>query len=288
MVNNLSTISEKLPLKLTALQRDDLLACVQLESEIENRIKRATEKTQVIEFSHNELDTIENELFLISDYVRHPQKQRIVAVQKKVADLLDQVRLAEMGIQPPSSRLTQVSNLCFQFKIILSDIRPVVWRRIQVRDCSLAKLHHYLQAAFGWENCHMHQFEIDGERYGTEPEDFGFSVEMHDEWEIMLNELLFNAGTHSPWMYEYDFGDSWQHRLIFEGYPTREAKYPLCTDGERACPPEDVGGPWGYADYLEAIADPAHESHAEFLEWSGPFDPEAFDASKATQEMKRI
>jgi hypothetical protein len=104
----------------------------------------------------------------------------------------------------------------------------------------------------------------------------------------MLSELLINAGTRGPWIYEYDFGDGWQHRLIFEGYPTREAKYPLCTDGERACPPEDIGGPWGYAEYLEAIADPRHESHEEFMEWSGPFDSEAFDASKTTQEMRRI
>ncbi|MBD3676205.1 MAG: plasmid pRiA4b ORF-3 family protein [Planctomycetaceae bacterium] len=288
MVNHLSTISDKLLLKLTALQRADMLACVQFEAEIENRIKRATEKTQVIEFSHSELDTIENELFLISDYVRHPQKQRIVAVQKKVADLLIDARRAELEIQPPTSRLTEVSDLIFQFKIILSDIRPAIWRRIQVRNCSLAELHDCLQAAFGWGNYHMHEFEIDGERYGIEPEDFGFGPETHDESDVMLSELLIAAGTRSPWKYEYDFGDGWKHWLIFEGYPTRKGNYPLCTDGERACPPEDIGGPWGYAEYLEAIADPRHESHEEFIEWSGPFDPEAFDASKATQEMKRI
>jgi len=283
-----SILGKKYPLKLTTLQRDALLAFAQVGSSIEQRLEQAEGKSTPIEFSHRELECIENELFLISDYVRHPQKQRIVAVQKKVADLLDQARLAEFGIQPPTSRLAEVSDLRFQFKIILSDIRPAIWRRIQVRDCSLAKLHDYLQVAFGWENYHMHQFEIDGERYGTEPEDFGFGPEMHDESDVMLSELLINAGTRSPWIYEYDFGDGWQHRIVFEGYPTREAEYPLCVEGERACPPEDIGGPWGYAEYLEAIADPHHESHAEFLEWSGPFDPEAFDASKATQEMRRI
>ena len=134
----------------------------------------------------------------------------------------------------------------------------------------------------------MHQFEIDGERYGTEPEDFGFGREVHDESDVMLSELLINAGTRSQWNYEYDFGDGWQHLITFEGYPTRKAKLPLCVDGERACPPEDIGGPWGYAEYLEAIADPKHESHAEFMEWSGPFDPERFDAKKAAQEMRKI
>jgi hypothetical protein len=287
MANHSSTIREKLPLKLTALQRDALLACVQLESGIERRIKQATEKTPVIEFSHKELDCIDNELFLIVDYVRHPLKQRIVAIQKKVRDLLDEVRLAEMEIHPRASRLTKASDLLFQFKIVLSDIRPAIWRRIQMRDCSLAQLHHYLQAAFGWGNYHMHQFEIDGERYGAEPEDFGFGLEVYDESDVLLSELLVNAGTRSPWIYEYDFGDGWQHRIIFEGYPPRKAKNPLCVDGERACPPEDIGGPWGYAEYLETIADPDDESHAELLEWRGPFDPEEFDAMKATKAMRK-
>jgi hypothetical protein len=64
-------------------------------------------------------------------------------------------------------------------------------------------------------------------------------------------------------------------------------KYPLCVDGENACPPEDIGGPWGYAEFLEAIADPAHDRHEDFMDWSGPFDPSAFDAQKATKAMRK-
>ena len=290
MANHNSTVKEKHPLKLTALQRNDLLACIQPEPEIENRIKQATDNTQVIEFNHKELDTIENELFLIIDYVRHPQKQRIVAVLKKVSALLRKLRQAELGIQSPTTRLTQVSGLCFQFKIILSHISPAIWRRIRVKDCSLAELHDYLQAVFGWENYHMHQFEIDGERYETEPEDFGFGPESHDESGVLLSEVTIHTGgdPNLPWVYLYDFGDGWKHRIIFEGYPTCEGVYPICLEGERSCPPEDIGGPWGYAEYLEAISDPTHEGHAEFMEWRGPFDPEDFDAKQATQEMKRI
>ena len=82
----------------------------------------------------------------------------------------------------------------------------------------------------------------------------------------------------------------WRHEVLFEGFPPSnpKVKYALCLEGERACPPEDCGGPWGYADYLAAIADPKHEQHEEMLEWRGPFDPEAFDAKKATKEMRKV
>jgi hypothetical protein len=91
------------------------------------------------------------------------------------------------------------------------------------------------------------------------------------------------------WFYEYDFGDGWRHEIVFEGYSpiAKKVKYPLCVEGERACPPEDIGGPWGYAEFLEAIADPDHERHDEFMDWRGPFDPEEFDVKKATSEMRK-
>jgi Plasmid pRiA4b ORF-3-like protein len=90
--------------------------------------------------------------------------------------------------------------------------------------------------------------------------------------------------------YIYDMGDNWEHVIqvekVLEVDPL--AKYPRCLEGERACPPEDCGGPWGYADFLAAIVDPQHEQHEEMLEWRGPFDPEAFDSKKATNEMRKV
>ncbi len=128
-------------------------------------------------------------------------------------------------------------------------------------------------------------------RYGPpEPADMGLELEMEDETLIMLSDLLPMSKRKIRWIYEYDFGDGWRHEIIFEGHPRLEKgqKYPLCLVGERACPPEDVGGPWGYADYLAALADPENEQHDELLEWRGPFDPEAFDPKKATREMRKV
>ena len=158
-------------------------------------------------------------------------------------------------------------------------------------DCTLDVLHEYLQAAFGWENYHLHQFEIDGTCYGPpEPDGMDFGLEMEDETEAALSALLPKVKKKARWTYEYDFGDGWRHEIVFEGHSPLEKgqKYPLCVEGRRACPPEDCGGPFGYADYLVAIADPKHERHEELLEWRGPFDAEAFDLKRATKEMRKI
>jgi hypothetical protein len=96
-------------------------------------------------------------------------------------------------------------------------------------------------------------------------------------------------GRRLSFQYEYDFGDGWEHEVLFEGFPPAEkgVRHPLCVEGERACPPEDVGGPHGYQEYVRAMANPRHKQHQEFLEWNGPFDPEKFDAQAATKEMRK-
>ena len=90
--------------------------------------------------------------------------------------------------------------------------------------------------------------------------------------------------------YTYDFGDNWQHEVLVEKVvsPEERMSFPVCIDGKRACPPEDVGGPWGYIEFAEAIRDPEHEQHAEFLEWRGEFDPEAFDLDAVNKQLKRL
>ena len=143
----------------------------------------------------------------------------------------------------------------------------------------------------GWTNSHLHQFEIDDVQYG-DPEllDDGLDdFECEDFSVIKLSQILPKDGKRFQFSYEYDFGDGWEHDVLFEGclQATKGKRYPLCVEGARNCPPEDVGGAWSYADFLEALADPKHERHEELLQWSGLFDPNEFDAVKMTKEMRR-
>ena len=180
----------------------------------------------------------------------------------------------------------------YQFKITLKEIEPPIWRRIQTKDCTLDKLHEHIQTAMGWTNSHLHQFKIDGVTYG-DPQ--LLQVEFEDETPVVnslrtkISNIVPADGKRFSFDYEYDFGDGWEHEILFEGCLQAEkgTRYPLCVEGARACPPEDVGGGHGYEEYLEAMADPKYERHEEFMEWRGPFDPEAFDAQAATKEMRK-
>jgi pRiA4b ORF-3-like protein len=180
----------------------------------------------------------------------------------------------------------------FQFKITLRGSEPSIWRRIQVEDCTLDKLHEYIQTAMGWTNSHLHEFLIDGKRCG-DPQllaDNGEKFEGIDSTRTKLSKIFPAAGGTLTFQYEYDFGDSWSHEIFFEGNPPPESgkKYPVCLEGARACPPEDIGGVWGYADFLKTIRKKRHKDRVEMLEWAGGgFDPEEFDPLTATKSMRK-
>lgn len=180
----------------------------------------------------------------------------------------------------------------YQFKITLKDIQPPIWRRIQVKDCSLDKLHEHIQTAMGWTNSHLHQFKIDGTVYGDPDllcEGWQDETQPVNSLETRVSEIVPEDGKRLQFDYEYDFGDGWEHEVLFEGCLQAEkgGRYPVCVDGERACPPEDVGGTPGYEEYLESMADPEHEEHEAFAEWRGPSNPEEFDVGLATKRMRR-
>jgi hypothetical protein len=184
-----------------------------------------------------------------------------------------------------------VGERIYQFKIALLGINPTIWRRIQTKDCKLDRLHSHIQLALGWENCHLHHFKIDGKRYG-DPDLLGDEVEPYDgesSLDLKISAIVPKSGERFSFGYEYDYGDSWEHEIIFEGCLVAEkgVRYPICMEGERACPPEDVGGTYGYEEYLQAMANPEHEEHEEWLRWRGPFDPEKFDPVAATRKMRR-
>lgn len=183
------------------------------------------------------------------------------------------------------------SKQVYQLKITLVGAKPKIWRRVLVPDAiKLGSLHHVIQTAMGWQGGHLHNFEIDGTYYSyphpdTDWEDTGDV----DYRRITLKKVA--PATKAKFSYLYDFGDGWEHEIavekIIEGTPTPLP--PLCVGGERACPPEDVGGVWGYAEFLKAIGDPKHAEHAHYLDWiGGAFDPEAFDLAAVNQALASI
>ncbi len=182
------------------------------------------------------------------------------------------------------------SDQAYQFRITLADIKPPIWRRIQVGNCTLDKFHEHIQTAMGWTNSHLHQFEIGPLLYGDPAlmeEDF---VSYMNSMRTMLNEILPAKKKKFEIFYEYDFGDSWRHRIEFEGIHQIEegVKLPCCIGGARACPPEDVGGSFGYQDLLKALADPNHEEHMAYRRWIGrKFDAEKFHLTIATRRMQK-
>jgi hypothetical protein len=181
------------------------------------------------------------------------------------------------------------SAAVYQLKITLNDIRPPVWRRVQTKDVTLARLHEIIQVVMPWDDYHLHLFEVGGERYGDPqqwPKEFGDDLDTLDERKLKLGQMV--ADGVRKFTYEYDMGDGWRHTITVEKTlpADRGVKYPRCVDGQRACPPEDCGGPWGYGDFVEAIQNPAHEQHEELLEWvGGEFDPEAFDSDAVNEEL---
>ncbi len=173
----------------------------------------------------------------------------------------------------------------FQLKVSLRGIKPPIWRRVLVDgSATLDGVHDVIQAAFGWWNYHLHEFRIGGSSYGLPDPDWDMT-EVLDETRYRLDQV---AGGGDKFRYLYDFGDGWEHGVVVEKVLARNDvdAVPACIGGKRACPPEDCGGTWGYAEYLTAIADPSHPSHAEMIEWRGDFDPEAFDPAEFEDNLR--
>jgi hypothetical protein len=180
-----------------------------------------------------------------------------------------------------------MSRRVFQLRVAVDDVTPPIWRRLLVPAAyTLDRVHRVVQYAVGWQDCHLHSFEVGGDQYG-EPDPDG-ELNVLDEMDYRLDDVA-RPGTRLA--YTYDFGDWWEHDILVEDVRDADAgeRYPCCVAGERAGPPEDVGGPEGYAEFLAAIADPAHPEHAAMREWIGrPFDPEEFDPDRISVLLRRL
>jgi hypothetical protein len=174
-------------------------------------------------------------------------------------------------------------------RIELAYTKPPIWRRLRVpSDIKLSKLHDAIQIVTGWENGHLHQFVLK-DRYFMPPYpngEFDDFREVEDERKITLGELLTRKG--AKLIYEYDFGDGWEHVLTLEEIrDADEAKGVELLDGKLAGPPEDCGGVPGYYNLLDALSDPKHPDHDDIKEWCGDFDAESLDIAATNRLLKR-
>lgn len=173
----------------------------------------------------------------------------------------------------------------YQLKVTLKGSKPPIWRRLLVSSTmTLEEMHEILQITMGWTNSHLHQFIAGGEYYGQIDPYMDFEVT--DERKTKLDSLLKNEK--DSIIYEYDFGDNWEHKLELEKVLPLdvEEELPRCIKGKRACPLEDVGGVWGYGELLEIIQDPTHPEYEERMEWVGDdFDPEHFSIAEVNHML---
>ncbi|MGD0077352.1 MAG: plasmid pRiA4b ORF-3 family protein [Sedimentisphaerales bacterium] len=204
--------------------------------------------------------------------------------------------MAKKYVQP-----TQIHEL----KITLCGSKPPIWRRFAVpSNMRLSDLHYLIQIIMGWDNSHLHQF-IASDRSRKEYRSLGkkgwthlerrlsdprFELEdTENENKVTLTELA--PALKDKFIYEYDFGDSWEHliEVVKISPPADKVKYPVCLAGEFACPPDDCGGIWGYYGKLEILKDPKHDDYEDTIEWMGDdFDPERFNLEAINAELAQL
>ncbi len=189
------------------------------------------------------------------------------------------------GAAGMSLMIEQVARI----RIELRELEPMIWRRVDVPlSSTLEALHHIIQAAFRWQNYHLYEFYVGERVYGVPLDEDPFDDhKIHKASAIRLKTVV-ERGV-ERFLYVYDFGDDWSHDVIVEEVRdgAGDTEYPAFVDGARRCPPEDVGGPPGFMEFLEAVLDPGHEEHAPMMEWyGGPFDPEDIDETSIRGVLK--
>jgi hypothetical protein len=185
--------------------------------------------------------------------------------------------------------MAQLSNdIVYQLHIRLAYIEPPIWRRIVVQgQVTLFGLHRMLQVVMGWENYHLHQFIVGKTYYGEPDPEYGEG--MKDDRRVRLQKIAREKG--ASFIYEYDFGDSWQHVITVEDMEpwTPNSLAPRCLDGARACPPEDSGGVGGYEHLLEVLRDRRNPEYKELRAWAGThFDPELFSLQAVNSALANL
>ncbi|HWE58610.1 MAG TPA: plasmid pRiA4b ORF-3 family protein [Solirubrobacteraceae bacterium] len=268
------------------LATPELLAC--LPGALDAWVRFAARRRGIPEWAANEtrasIGAWEQEMVeaALDPAVGGPSKQFLLAAKAAGVDLEDEQAVgtfvegwnarSELDLAEVEVPQAIEPDDVLQLKIALRGVsKPPVWRRVQVRaDATFATLHEVIQGAFGWTDTHLHSFEYEGVRIGVpDPE---WEDDCADETETALAGVLL--GPKDRIRYTYDFGDDWEHDIVLEQVidPNADDRRPLLVTGKGACPPEDCGGPWGYAELKDA----------------GGFDPAAFDLEIAQRRVRVV
>jgi hypothetical protein len=268
---------------LSQAQRRTILGLASVNGEINELLRNDASKTATFNLSVDEIVTICHALAEALQDAEGKYRNQLFKVAEKMSSGLNE-GLTGRKQRPRSRRRPQTA---YQLKITLKEVRPVVWRQLQVFDCTLPVLHDVIQVVMGWENCHLYEFRVGDVRY-SDPS-------LCEDWEgldgrrVKLSHLLKQG--HQQFEYVYDLGDDWQHMVEIESafQPEEGANFPACIEGVGNCPPEDVGGSSGYAKFLRSINDLDDAQHKDYLEWVGGwFDPDAFDLELVNRALTRL
>ncbi len=181
----------------------------------------------------------------------------------------------------------------FQFKISLNGSKPPVWRKVLVPSTTnFADFHLIIQAVMGWENSHLFAFRYPNDpdnQIGIPYDDDFMDMEVRNAKKIKLKDEFKHEK--QELIYDYDFGDSWEHVITLEKIQDQTIMHPVCLAGKNACPPEDCGGIWGYYDLVEIVNNPEHDEYEDMRDWLGleegeNWDPTYFDLEATNQALK--
>lgn len=195
------------------------------------------------------------------------------------------LRDIEKALAPPDAEAGPAAIL--QAKVTLRGVEPPIWRRVVVP--SNMPLHEFAWAlirAMGWNGSHLHMYDVAGTKYGSISPDWESLGEL-DEESFRIDDVLPAVG--SELRFDYDFGDGWEHDVVVEAIEPVDpaATYPSCVDGARACPPDDVGGPHGYQEMLDVLADPRLEDPNQVRAWARDgWAADRFDVAEAGTAMQ--
>lgn len=277
---------EALALNLSEAQRSSILKYTTLPDSLAQRMASKVTDEAANQFTPDELDELLNHIEMAVFRAKGNEKQKILRIVEKVSKVLgSDIDAAEFSKRRSSTK----TNTAFQIKITLEGIDPPIWRRLQTKDCTLESLHAVIQVVMGWEFEHLYRFEVGGVEFSDVESDM--DDEVQDVRAFKLSDVIPASHRRPRFSYEYDLGDGWKHQLIVEERfePKPGVAYPVCIAGARACPPEDCGGPWGYADFIEAIQNSKHKRHEELLEWvGGEFDSAVFNRDAVNKELAKV